>query len=67
MRSDVTDYEVQIHASTDKAIKVSTDGERDNAVWLPLSQIEVERKPPPKDNFATITVPDWLAEEKGLT
>jgi NH3-dependent NAD+ synthetase len=65
-RKELYDIEVQIHASTAKAILVSLDGERDNAVWLALSQIEVERKPPPKDRFATVTLPTWIAEDKGL-
>lgn len=65
MKSDLVDLDVQIHASTEKAILVSTDGERANAVWLPLSQIEVERKRG-KVSLAVVTVPEWLATEKGL-
>lgn len=63
MKSDVTDIEVQIHARTDRGIMVSTDGERDGAVWLPLSQCEVHIC---ARGTATITLPEWLAIEKGL-
>lgn len=45
---------------TDAAILVRTRDERD--VWLPLSQVDkIVRGDPP-----SITVEDWLAEERGL-
>lgn len=63
------DLEVQIHHETDKAILVSDDGDREKAVWLPLSQIEIERRSQAKHSegqFATIVVPEWLALKEGL-
>lgn len=33
-------------------------------VWLPLSQVEVADNP--DGRTATITLPQWLAEEKGI-
>jgi hypothetical protein len=42
---------------------VSLDGERDNAVWLPKSAIEME---PKRDGVYTITLPERLAIDKGL-
>lgn len=63
MPSEVVDIAVQIHAKTDRAILVSDDGDKEKAVWLPLSQIEVEMK---QGGTAEITLPEWLALEKGL-
>lgn len=54
---------LQLHHETDLAIRVSDDGEDKNAVWLPLSKIEITRKP---RNIVVVTVPEWLAMEKGL-
>ncbi len=64
MKSDLIDVQVQIHHKTEKAILVSDDGDREKAKWLPLSQIEVEESA--KANIATVTMPEWLAREKGL-
>lgn len=63
MKSDLVDLTVQIHMTTERAILVSDDGDDEKAVWLPLSQIEVERQ---SGGFATVTVPEWLAKNKGL-
>lgn len=62
-RSDLIDITVQLHHETDKAVLVSDDGEKDNAVWLPRSMIEIDGK---KDNILEITLPEWLAMDKGL-
>jgi len=63
MKSDLTDIEVVIHHQTEKAVLVSLDGEKDGAVWLPLSQIEIEKK---QRSIAIVTIPEHLANEKGL-
>lgn len=63
MAREVIDITVQVHAKTDRAILVSDDGEKSNAVWLPLSQVEVEMK---QAGTAEITLPEWLALDKGL-
>jgi hypothetical protein len=62
-KSDLIDVDVQLHHRTDKAILVSDDGDRDNAIWLPLSQIEVEEH---QSGIITVTMPEWLAQDKGL-
>ncbi len=62
-RSDIVDIEGQIHARTERAILFSTDGDRDRAVWLPLSQCEVEMK---SGGLSVVTLEEWLAVEKGL-
>lgn len=68
-----TSTSVEIRKETEKAIEIVVefttyeiyDGEIENeqsgkiSYWLPKSQIEIE-----KDK---ITVPDWLAKEKGIT
>lgn len=58
--SDLVDIDVEIKHMTDKAVLVS-DG--DNDVWLPLSQTEVEDN---GDGTGVVTIPEWLAIEKGL-
>ena len=52
---------VEIKRRAQKAVLVS-DGAVE--VWLPLSLIDIE--PGNKYNQATITLPEWLAKEKGL-
>ncbi len=63
MKSDVIDVDGAVEARTDKAVLFHT-GNKEEAVWLPLSQIEIE-----ETGFAgifTVTLPEWLALEKGL-
>ena len=62
-KSDIIDITVHVHAKTSKAILVSEDGDSDDAVWIPLSQVEVE---PIKGPIHELTIPEWLAIEKGL-
>jgi len=68
--SDVeTDIICKYIASTNKAILIEVDGERE---WLPMSQISdasVDLNDIPaldRGDPLTITIPEWLAEEKGL-
>lgn len=62
-RSRLVDIEVTVHHETEKAILVSDDGDRENAVWLPLSAVEVERG---RRGRAIITLPEHLALDRGL-
>lgn len=64
MKSDLIDLTVQLHHTTDRAILVSDDGDRDKAVWLPLSQIETD--PTEQPGIVIVTCPQWLAKDKGL-
>lgn len=51
-----------LHYETEKAILVSEDDKK--KVWLPLSQIEVERKMGSQGHDVVIvTMPLWLAEK----
>ena len=64
MKSNLIDIDVEVVARTAKAVLVHT-GNKDEAVWLPLSQIEIE----PNGAFPgieTVTLPEPLALEKGL-
>ena len=63
MKSNLIDLDVEVTARTEKAVLVHT-GNKADAVWLPLSQVEVC-----ETGFAgieTVTLPEWLALEKGL-
>lgn len=59
------DITMQLHAKTDKAVLVSDDGERSHAKWLPLSQIELDDANTQR-GMVVVTLPEWLALEKGL-
>jgi len=64
MKSDLVDVAVCRMAETANAILVSETGEKDDAVWLPKSQCEIENDG--HANFITVTLPQWLAKDKGL-
>lgn len=53
------------HARTEKAIFVSETGDKADAVWLPLSQIELVETG--GDGIYEVTLPEWLAIEKGIS
>lgn len=60
--NDLTDVTVQLHHETEKAWLVSGDGV--TKVWVPKSQAELEAS---ESNGAFIlTLPEWLALDKGL-
>ena len=63
-KKEIADLELWLHHETAAAYLVSELGERDKAVWLPKSQCEkYERK---NGEVWEFSVPQWLAEEKGL-
>jgi hypothetical protein len=68
--SDLIDLEDWVlHHETEKAVLVSEEHDSEK-FWLPLSQVEVEQTGR-KTKFSKlpivdITLPQWLAEEKGL-
>ena len=63
MKSDIIDIDGAIEARTEKAILFHT-GDKEQAAWLPLSQIEVDETGIP--GIVTITLPESLATSKGL-
>lgn len=62
-KSEIIDVTMQVHHETERAILVSDDGDKDRAVWLPFSQIEIERQ---LGGLVIITLPTWLAQDKGI-
>lgn len=62
MKSDVIDLKGVIHHSTERAILFSLTGDRDDAVWLPKSQIEIDESTKP----VVVTLPEWLAIDQEL-
>lgn len=62
--ADIVEVSVEVHHETEKAWFVSDDGERDNAVWIPKSQIEGQKKLGPA--LYEFSLPEWLALDKGL-
>lgn len=63
LKSNIIDIDVHVHVKTINAVLVSETGDRDAAEWLPLSQVEVDMTAPAS---ATLTLPEWLAIERGL-
>lgn len=63
MKSDLIDLTMQLHHETEKAVLVSDDGVRANAMWLPKNTVEVEAK---EGGVVIVTLPEWLAFAKGL-
>jgi hypothetical protein len=64
MRSDILDIDVHVVARTEKAVRVH-QGDEDSAVWVPLSQVEIEPHQSMQRVYV-LSLPQWLAEEKGL-
>ena len=63
MKSNIVDIDVEVTARTAKAVLVHT-GIKEKAIWLPLSQIEIEETG--IGEIFSVTLPEWLALEKGL-
>lgn len=63
MRSNVIDITVQKLHETDKAVLV-TDSIPEKGVWLSKSLIEIEASA--TGGLYEVTLPEWLALEKGL-
>ena len=79
MAKTLTDISCAVRQIRDKAIAVA-DGtmgehtdpqtgevtERETWFWLPKSQIEVDPEEYEVGDTVTVTLPEWLATEKGL-
>jgi hypothetical protein len=63
MKSNLVDIDVQVLHETEKAALVTVDVP-DNGVWLPKSQIELSETG--IGGIMTMTLPEWLALDKGL-
>lgn len=64
MSDRLTDISVQLHQETPRATLVSDDGDFEKAVWLPKSQVEYVEKA--GSSVIEVTLPEWLATERGL-
>ncbi|RWE63022.1 MAG: hypothetical protein EOS25_28190 [Mesorhizobium sp.] len=62
-RSDLIDLTLALHAATSKAVRVSETGDDSKAVWVPLSECEMVKKP---GGLVVVTMPEWLALSKGF-
>lgn len=63
MRSSEIEIEMLVIRETDAAILASHTGDKDDAVWLPKSQIDGNVE---VNSSCFFLVPEWLALEKGL-
>lgn len=76
MKSDLVDLTLAMHAETDKAVLVSDTGDAKRTKWIPKSQCEIERTGKicnvhegigaRKYPIVIVTMPEWLAINKGL-
>lgn len=63
MTVNLIDIDVEIVARTERAVLAHT-GNKEEAAWLPLAQIEVASSG--FEGIHTVTIPEWLAIDKGL-
>ncbi len=61
-KSDLIDLTVIVKHRTDRAVLVDDGGEV--PIWVPLSQCEFSRNIGRRTH--TLTLPEWLALEKGM-
>lgn len=61
---EILDLDMHMHHMTDRAVRVSSTGKDEDAVWLPLSQVEVLTQP--GSRVVTVTIPTWLVDKHGL-
>jgi hypothetical protein len=61
-----TSYTFTRHHETAKAILVSETGDKDDAFWLPFSQIEILGCDENDETVVILDVPRWLAEKNNL-
>lgn len=66
MRSNIVDIECIFQTRTQKAICVREHETAETDVWLPLSQVEYEPAGPLRGMKVTVSMPEGLAQDKGL-
>lgn len=64
--SDLVDIKVYFVRSTEKAIGIARSDHAGGIIWLPKSQCQVEPREPKPNSLCEVTLPQWLAKEKGL-
>ncbi len=63
-KAELADIEGVVHETREASLLFSTTGERSDAVWLPLSLVEVQVSV--ATSRGTVTMPQWLAEDRRL-
>lgn len=65
MQHDSIDLTLKLHGQSrsQRDILVSEDGDENNAVWLPLAQVEIRKRP---NGLIEVSMSERLAIEKGL-
>ncbi len=63
MSRELVDLTLRLHHKTERAVLVSETGDEKKAVWIPLSQCEVELM---QRGMCIVTMPEWLAKDKEL-
>lgn len=58
------EIQAEILRTSDKGVQIQCGRVK---AWLPKSQIKIEDLPMGGDDIKQITIPDWLAKDKGLT
>lgn len=66
MPRELTDLTLTFHAEGPNAWLLSDDGDRDKAIWLPKSQVEIDDDSPSEGDSVEVTLPVWLAKKEGL-
>jgi hypothetical protein len=65
MKSDPIDMTVRVKATTERAALVEPAYSTREAAWVPLSQVELAAVEG-GEGLYTLTIPEWLAVDKGL-
>lgn len=69
MTTEVTDVFGAVYHETEKAYLFSDVGERAKGVWVAKSQVQWEpdgKTAPDGGETGTLTLPAWMASQKGL-
>jgi len=65
MKSDIIDLRLVLVAQTEKAILVNENEDNSGkSIWLPKSKVEFDDVT--IGTITTVTLPEWLALDKGL-
>lgn len=64
-RSTLCEINVKVIRTTERGALVATAFRDCTAVWVPLSQVELVSNEDAANTY-TLTLPEWLAMEKGL-
>lgn len=63
MASPILTLDLVVHARSERAVRLSRDGDLRNSSWVALVHLDVAMA---GDKRALVTIPRWLAEQEGL-